>query len=114
MSFSIVGYSSFLILTEGDLFNNFRNDDNLINFARCLLAGTMTMTFPLEHFVARHIVMTKVLSPIVKNGSSVAASATYEKQMQRRSNIVTLGLFLSALSLSLLINDLGKVMEFVG
>lgn len=54
----IAGYLGFLEATKGDVLNNFDTDDlPIAKFAKMLLAITMFFTYPMESFVARHVLI---------------------------------------------------------
>jgi sodium-coupled neutral amino acid transporter 11 len=44
-------------MTQGDVLNNFEHDSMQANAARLLLAFTMFLTYPMESFVARHVLV---------------------------------------------------------
>jgi hypothetical protein len=54
----LAGYLSFGQYTEGDILNNFADSDRLILVGRLLLASTMVFTYPMECYVARHIIFS--------------------------------------------------------
>mmetsp|Transcript_15111 Transcript_15111/g.32799 ORF Transcript_15111/g.32799 Transcript_15111/m.32799 type:complete len:632 (+) Transcript_15111:106-2001(+) len=56
----ICGYLGFLDMTQGDVLNNFPLDSMQANAARVLLAFTMFFTYPMESFVARHVLIMLV------------------------------------------------------
>lgn len=51
---SIPSYSAFSKDMDANVLNNFSTDFGMITFARVLLAVTMVLTFPMEHYVARY------------------------------------------------------------
>ncbi|KAJ2306078.1 hypothetical protein IWW55_001621 [Coemansia sp. RSA 2706] len=53
---AIVGYAYFREKTQGNILNNFPQDNLLINIARFLFALNMITTFPMETLVAREVV----------------------------------------------------------
>eukprot|EP00978_Attheya_sp_CCMP212_P036744 scaffold168886_cov50-Attheya_sp.AAC.2 len=55
--FGVFGYLGFLEDTKGDVLNNFEAGSLAANGARVLLAITMFLTYPMESFVARHVVV---------------------------------------------------------
>jgi sodium-coupled neutral amino acid transporter 11 len=58
LALGLGGYLSFGSHSEGDILNNFSEDDEVMLAARLLLALTMVFTFPMECFVARHAVFS--------------------------------------------------------
>jgi sodium-coupled neutral amino acid transporter 11 len=74
----VCGYLGFLGKTQGDVLNNFPLDSIQANAARILLAFTMYVTYPMESFVARH-----VLIMLVHNGDMDARGGfTLENESQ--------------------------------
>ena len=55
LALGIVGYLGFLDSVQGDILNNFDPDSYVVNAARAMLAITMFLTYPMEAFVARHV-----------------------------------------------------------
>ena len=53
----VCGYLGFLGSTQGDVLNSFPHDSMQANVARLLLAFTMFLTYPMESFVARHVLV---------------------------------------------------------
>eukprot|EP00906_Rhabdomonas_costata_P017076 RCo024575 len=53
---SLVGYLSFLRCTRSNLLNNLDATDPAANAARLMLAVSMFLTYPMEFFVARHVI----------------------------------------------------------
>eukprot|EP00753_Platysulcus_tardus_P017386 PLAT6389.4.p1 GENE.PLAT6389.4~~PLAT6389.4.p1 ORF type:complete len:343 (+),score=117.55 PLAT6389.4:195-1223(+) len=95
---AIVGYLSFLDETKGDILDNFPANDAAATVARLLLALTMVLTFPMEHFVARHIVM----------------AVMGVKMTDKRRYLSTAVLWGSTTLLSLVFTDVGVVLELTG
>ncbi|KAL7531234.1 hypothetical protein ACHAWF_003682 [Thalassiosira exigua] len=56
----VCGYLGFLGTTQGDVLNNFPLESMQANAARMLLAFTMFFTYPMESFVARHVLIMLV------------------------------------------------------
>lgn len=74
----ISGYLGFLENTQGDVLNNFPLDSMQADAARILLAFTMYVTYPMESFVARH-----VLIMLVHNGDMDARGGfTFDNETQ--------------------------------
>lgn len=57
MLLGLFGYLGYLENTEGDILNNFEGGSMAVNAARILLAITMFFTYPMELFVARHVLV---------------------------------------------------------
>jgi len=60
MVLGVCGYLGFTNSTQGDVLNNFPADSLMANAARVLLAVTMFFTYPMESFVARHVLIMLV------------------------------------------------------
>lgn len=110
----ICGFLGFLGDTQGDVLNNFPTDSLVSNGARMLLAITMFFTYPMESFVARH-----VLVMLLHQGDMDALynergreGGGYLCLNRRRS--WTLALYLAALIPGLFLNDLGPVLSITG
>ena len=74
----VCGYLGFLGKTQGDVLNNFSLESTAADAARILLAFTMYVTYPMESFVARH-----VLIMLVHNGDMDARGGfTLENENQ--------------------------------
>jgi len=56
----VCGYLGFLGTTQGDVLNNFPLDSTAADAARVMLALTMFFTYPMESFVARHVLIMLV------------------------------------------------------
>ncbi|NXE05787.1 AVT2 protein, partial [Lophotis ruficrista] len=54
--FATCGYITFTGHTEGDIFENYCRDDNLVTFGRFCYGVTVILTFPLESFVTREVI----------------------------------------------------------
>jgi sodium-coupled neutral amino acid transporter 11 len=105
----IVGYSIFTTnLTETNILNNFSNTNKLINFARALFAIDMFLTYPLELFIAREVIvnMAELVNPEIFPAN------------KRTSNLmhygVTLGLITITTVIGTLTCNLGVVLELTG
>jgi len=121
----VAGYLGFLDETSGDVLNNFGLTSSA-NFARALLALTMFFTYPMEAFVARH-----VLVQLFWNGDldgytlemtvdpTTGAETTTERKMTRcgclnRRHQVTLLIYVLTLLPALVLDDLGPVLSITG
>ncbi|AGO10842.1 AaceriAFR671Wp [[Ashbya] aceris (nom. inval.)] len=105
----IAGYSGFLTFkskTKGNILNNFPSTDNYINFARFCFGFNMLTTFPLEIFVLRDVIRDLI---------SVKAAKDEPPKLSTRSHfIITTGLVLSTMGISLTTCNLGALLELVG
>lgn len=100
LAMALAGFLTFGDLTQGNVLNNFPTDNLLVNIARLCFGLNMLTTLPLECFVCREV-MENYYFP----------NLPYSK---RRHVIMTTGLVVSAMVVSLMTCDLGIVFEFVG
>ena len=56
----IAGYSLFGKYTQGNILNNFNQQDALISFARAIVAASVILTYPQDCFVARHCILSVI------------------------------------------------------
>jgi sodium-coupled neutral amino acid transporter 11 len=112
----ICGYLGFLEDTQGDILNNFEADTVQANAARVLLAITMFFTYPMEAFVARHVLMKlffdgdmdgHVVDP--NTGEAVPATGFFSRRVKW-----TLYIYVATLIPALIVDDLGPVMSITG
>ena len=112
------GFLGFLDDTEGNVLNNFEPDTVAANGARGLLAITMFFTYPMEAFVARHVIAKIFFNGdtegdfIDADGNSVVASK-YFGCIGRRE-IMVLGLYLFTLLPAIFVDDIGPVLSITG
>lgn len=97
---ALAGYLIFGSKTQGNVLNNFPNDNFMVNIARLCFGLNMLTTLPLECFVCREV-MTEYYFPA-------------ENFNPNRHLIFTTSLVLSAMGMSLITCDLGVVFELVG
>ena len=97
---ALAGYLSFGDKTQGNVLNNFPNDNLMVNIARLCFGLNMLTTLPLECFVCREV-MTLYYFP-------------HEAHNPNRHLIFTTSLVLSAMGMALITCDLGIVFELVG
>ena len=115
----ICGYLGFLEETEGDVLNNFDKDSLIANVARFLLAVTMFFTYPMESFVARHVIIQLTHNgdmdgkdhPNHSGGEGEEAGGVWF--MNRRQSY-TAGIYLLTLLPALFVDDLGPVLSITG
>ncbi|GMH98572.1 hypothetical protein TrST_g7065 [Triparma strigata] len=101
----LFGYLGFLADTEGNILKSFVGEvgGGILTSGRVMLALTMFFTYPMESFVARHSVVCLIW------GEEAAADIQRGRRM-----MVTVCLYLAALLLSLVLPDLGIVLELTG
>jgi sodium-coupled neutral amino acid transporter 11 len=108
----IAGYLGFLEDTQGDVLNNFAYDTLEGTMARILLAFTMFFTYPMEAFVARHVIM-KLLYDGDMDGGSAEEPSLLGSFFNRRVKWTWI-LYLTTLIPALIIDDLGPVLSITG
>ncbi|CAG8499101.1 4476_t:CDS:10 [Acaulospora morrowiae] len=96
MVMALVGYLVFTDKTQGNILNNFPDNDFLINVARFCFGFNMFTTLPLESFVINNYFFSQKPFSLV------------------RHVIITTSLVGGAMSVSLLTDDLGIVLEITG
>ena len=114
LTLGICGYLGFLGDTQGDILNNFGANAWEANTARGLLAFTMFFTYPMESFVARHVLVKLLFNgdmdgPLDENG----VHRTMCLGLGRR-HVVTIGIYILTLIPALIVNDLGPVLSITG
>ncbi|KAJ2158524.1 hypothetical protein GGF46_003707 [Coemansia sp. RSA 552] len=102
IAFSTVSYWSFGLDTQPNLLNNFARDDGLANFARALLAFSLTLTYPMQFYPIRDLAAESL-------GLSLDRAAD-----RPRFHLLSLVLFASTLVTALLVDDLGFVFKLIG
>jgi solute carrier family 38 (sodium-coupled neutral amino acid transporter), member 11 len=100
MTLGLAGYLAFFGWSQADVLNNFGYSAE-IDFARVLLAITMVLTYPMEAFVARQAIHSLLF------GSEARITP-------RKHIVITVILFLLSLTVALVTDDLGFVLEFSG
>ncbi|CAJ1932432.1 unnamed protein product [Cylindrotheca closterium] len=109
----ITGYLGFLDETKGDVLNNFDYEAREGTVARCLLALTMFFTYPMEAFVARHVIM-KLLYDGDMDGDTVSDNSSFLGSLSNRRVKWTWILYLATLIPALIVDDLGPVLSITG
>ncbi|CAL8268660.1 unnamed protein product [Lota lota] len=98
-AFAVAGYTTFTGNTQGDLFENYCRKDDLVTFGRFCFGLSIMTTFPLECFVTREVV----------------SNVFYKRELSTMEHVgVTLLILTLSLTLSLLYDCLGLVMELNG
>jgi sodium-coupled neutral amino acid transporter 11 len=114
----IFGFLGYLEETEGDILNNFERGSPAVNGARALLAITMFFTYPMESFVARHVVVQLFYNGSLDNASVGPNGEQVPEQkflgLLGRRELITLGLYVMALAPALIVDDLGPVLSLTG
>ncbi|XP_012229561.1 putative sodium-coupled neutral amino acid transporter 11 isoform X1 [Linepithema humile] len=107
--FGVVGYATFTSYVQGDLMENYCWDDDLMNFARVMFSGTILLTFPIECFVTREVLMTAI-----KGTDELEGHEAYVPNSDRKYLIITLTIVSVAYLISMLTDCLGVVLELNG
>jgi len=108
----ISGYLGFMEETEGDVLNNFPSDSIEANVARGLLALTMILTYPMESFVGRH-----VLVDLIHNGemeSTNDGDGCLDNCLFNRRQRMTVFLYILAMIPAMIFDNLGPVLSITG
>lgn len=118
MALGIFGYLGYLEQTQGDILNNFEPRSVAVNAGRALLAVTMYLTYPMESFVARHVIVQLLYNGNMDNASvgpdgEPVAERKFWGCLGRREK-VTIGLYFLALIPALIVDDLGPVLSLTG
>jgi len=116
----ITGYLGFLNETQGDVLNNFDVDLPIAKAARALLAITMFCTYPMESFVARHVLimlfhggdMDGKDDPKYNEALGTGEAGGYLCFNRRQT--WTWGIYVLTLIPALLVDDIGPVLSITG
>jgi sodium-coupled neutral amino acid transporter 11 len=98
---AVAGQSTFTSNTKANLLNNFDSNDGLINLARFSFAVNMFTTYPMELFVARHVLEDYMFPSSARTPL-------------KRHVAWTLGLVISSTIVALAVQDLSVVLEITG
>lgn len=115
----ITGYLGFLGETQGDILNNFDPDTIQASTARVLLAITMFFTYPMEAFVARHVLIKLLFNGDMDGHATDPITGEVVKAPKlfgifNRRHIWTFVIYLATLVPALLVSDLGPVLSITG
>ncbi len=115
----VAGYLGFMDETKGDVLNNFDNDSALANTARFLLAITMFFTYPMESFVARHVMVQFIHGGDMDgrddpNHSGEDGTEAGGYFFMNRRQTITSAIYLMTLLPAVLVDDLGPVLSITG
>mmetsp|Transcript_9911 Transcript_9911/g.14929 ORF Transcript_9911/g.14929 Transcript_9911/m.14929 type:complete len:546 (+) Transcript_9911:206-1843(+) len=114
----VSGYLGFLEETEGDVLNNFQ-DSFAAHGARILLAITMFFTYPMESFVARHVLVQLFHNGDLDGRDLTPGGETDGKEAGgyfcfNRRQTWSFAIYLMALLPALIVDDLGPVLSITG
>ena len=114
----VAGFLGYLDATTGDILNNFEAESKAVNAARTLLAFTMFFTYPMESFVARHVVIQFFYGGNMDNLSVGPNGEPIPEQkflgIIGRRERVTMGIYVLTLIPALIVDDLGPVLSLTG
>ncbi|KAJ2840811.1 hypothetical protein FBU31_000108 [Coemansia sp. 'formosensis'] len=97
---AVFGYVYFGEKTQGNILNNFPQDNLLINIARFLFALNMITTFPMETLVAREVIESLVFR---------------DREFSMRRHVwITTGLCAAGLAIGETVCNLGVLLELTG
>jgi hypothetical protein len=120
ITLALAGYLGYLNETQGDVLNNFRPDSVGVNAGRALLGITMVLTYPMESFVARHVIVQLLFNGSMdntgvdsSNGHVIPEQKIFFGCLGRREKW-TLYIYLMALVPALLFDDIGPVLSLTG
>mmetsp|Transcript_117 Transcript_117/g.163 ORF Transcript_117/g.163 Transcript_117/m.163 type:complete len:421 (+) Transcript_117:288-1550(+) len=115
----VCGYLGFMDETQGDVLNNFDEDSIVANSARFLLAITMFFTYPMESFVARHVMVQLMHGGDLDgrddpNHSGVDGDEAGGFWILNRRQTWTMSIYILTLLPALIVDDLGPVLSITG
>lgn len=108
-AFGIAGYTTFTTYSQGDLMENYCWNDDLMNFSRIMFSGTILLTFPIECFVTR-----EVLINAIRGRDDVENHDIYISGSDRQYLIITLSIIGVAYIISMTTDCLSIVLELNG
>ncbi|CAN0002186.1 unnamed protein product [Ectocarpus sp. 4 AP-2014] len=104
LTLGVAGYLSFADGTEGNILNNFTHEHMPATVARAFLALTMVFTYPLEMYVARHVLDASLFQTCLGKGPITTV----------RHYWITVIIWALTLTLALSTANLGSVLEIFG
>ena len=104
----------FMDETQGDVLNNFPNDSIQANISRGLLAITMFFTYPMESFVARHVLVYLFHNGHMENTTSSDDRSCIDRILLDRRERMTIIIYITTLVPALFFEDLGPVLSISG
>ncbi|XP_015520099.1 putative sodium-coupled neutral amino acid transporter 11 isoform X1 [Neodiprion pinetum] len=108
-AFGIAGYATFTADVQGDLMENYCWDDDLMNLSRVMFSGTILLTYPIECFVTREVLMTAI-----KGTDETENHDAYISGSDRKYLIITLSIVAVTYLISMSTDCLGVVLELNG
>eukprot|EP00903_Cladosiphon_okamuranus_P007722 g7482.t1 len=104
MILAVGGYWNFVEQTEGNILNNFSTDHKPASVARGFLAVTMILTYPVEMYVARHVLDVSVFQTLLGKGPTSSV----------RRYWITVSIWSLTMLVALTTDDLGAILEIFG
>lgn len=118
LALGVFGYLGFLDQTKGDVLKNFGQAGSLVSASRALLSVTMFFTYPMESFVARHVVVQLLYNGNMDNNSLGPNGEVVPERkllgLLGRRELWTIYLYGAALIPALIVDDLGPVLSLTG
>jgi len=118
LTMGVFGFLGFLDDTKGNILNNFDSDSVMANVGRGMLAVTMFFTYPMEAYVARHVIVQIFYNGDMDGHTTGPNSEVVELPklfgVLGRREQVTIGLYLASLVPAVIVNDLGPVLSITG
>ncbi|XP_058792720.1 putative sodium-coupled neutral amino acid transporter 11 [Phymastichus coffea] len=108
-AFGVAGYATFTGYVQGDLMENYCWNDDLMNLSRIMFSGTILLTFPIECFVTREVIMTAL-----RGTDEVENHDAYIAGTDRKYLIITMGIIVTTYLISMSTDCLGIVLELNG
>lgn len=102
LTFSIPAYLHFGSSTDANILNNFADSNGIINFCRLILAASLYVSFPLDCFVARDVIIRSMFP------------RTNLKMPTTLNTAITVAIVGCSTAVALLFKDLGEVLELAG
>ncbi|CAG0896227.1 unnamed protein product, partial [Darwinula stevensoni] len=109
ITFGLLGYATFTGFTQGDLLENYCQDDDLMNVARLAFAANVMFTYPIECFVSREVTLRIVWGEAEANHIKEGRDPYYWRHVG-----TTLALNVLVLGVSFITDCLGIVLELNG
>ncbi|KAI8997506.1 transmembrane amino acid transporter protein-domain-containing protein [Pilobolus umbonatus] len=103
MTFAVIGYMCFGHNVQSNLFNNFSNDDPIINIGRFALSVSMILTIPTAIFPTREAIQ-----------KSLGFETSTKQPSDVQHYLVTVLLFAFTITTSICVTSLGTVYSLVG
>lgn len=103
ISFAVVGYLSFGVESNSNIFSNFDIDDPVINIGRLSLGVSMILTVPMAFYPARDALQ-----------KAIGLESNTRQPTNTEHYALTVILFIFFLTLGVQLNSLGKVYSVVG